>query len=98
VVRVTFRILGLAGALATAGAPVTLAQTPPAPPSAGQPAGGQPAGGQPAGSEAQERARGPVAGWLWPILGLAVIGGAVAAASGGGGGGGGGSSAPTGTQ
>jgi predicted lipid-binding transport protein (Tim44 family) len=87
--RSMLRVVGLAAALATTAMPVAWAQTqPPAAPPAGQPAG----------SQAQERSQGAVGGFLWPLLGLAVIGGVVAAASGGGGGGGGGSSAPTGTQ
>jgi len=78
--------VALVAAFSTAGIPLAHAQTQP----------GQPAGGQPAGSQAQERSQGAVGGWLWPILGLAVLGGVVAAAAGSGGGGGGGTtSAPS---
>ncbi len=81
----------LAASLVVATAPMALAQ-------AQQPPAQQP-GGQPAGQQARETSRGEVGIWLWPLLGLAVIGGVVAAASGGGGGGGGGgSSAPAGTN
>ena len=94
------RTIALTLALAASGsfvaAPAALAQAQRT--QTGQPAGNQPAGGQPAGQQAQERSQGAVGGWLWPILGLAAIGGVVAAAAGGGGGGGGGSSAPAGTQ
>lgn len=82
--------VALAAGLSTAAIPLAYAQTQSPPP----------AGGQPAGNQAQERSQGAVGGWLWPILGLAVLGGVVAAAagSGGGGGGGGTSSAPSTTR
>jgi hypothetical protein len=90
----------LAAAIATCFGPVAYAQAQSGPSPQGQIQQGQP-GGQAAGNEAQERSRGAVGGWLWPFLGLAVIGGVVAAAAGSGGGGGGsggGSSAPAGTR
>ncbi len=69
-------VLGLA--LVSAGGTSAFAQSQPAP--APQP-------GQPAGQQARETSRGEVAIWLWPLAGLAAIGGVVAAAGGGGGGG-----------
>lgn len=78
----------LAAGFALASVPVALAQAPQPP--------AQQQGGQPAGQQARETSRGEVGIWLWPLLGLAVIGGVVAAASGGGGGGS--SSAPAGTN
>jgi hypothetical protein len=79
----------LALALVSAGGMSAFAQSQPAP--APQP-------GQPAGQQARETSRGEVAIWLWPLAGLAVIGGVVAAAGGGGGGGGGGTTSPAGTN
>lgn len=69
-------VLGLA--LVSASGTSAFAQSQPAP--APQP-------GQPAGQQARETSRGEVAIWLWPLAGLAAIGGVVAAAGGGGGGG-----------
>lgn len=86
--RVTARVMLLSAAFAMAGASVAPVRAQPAPP-ATPPAAGQ-QGGQAAGSQAEERSKGAVGGWLWPILGLAVVGGLVAAGAGGGGGGGGG--------
>jgi hypothetical protein len=70
----------LAVALVASGLPGAFAQS--------RPSGTQQAQapGQPAGEQARETSRGEVAIWLWPLAGLAVIGGVVAAASGGGGG------------
>lgn len=94
--RAFSRAMLLGAGIATAVIPMTYAQSRPAAPAgtqqvqAGQP---QPTG-QAAGSEAEERSQGVVGGWLWPILGLAALGGVIAAAAGSGGSNGGVTTSP----